>query len=225
MISFVISFLIFGFIVILTGFIIFGIIYKPIMKQIFLDPGSKKVNPICQREKTTCSSDDDCVKCSDNEKMTCQELKRSALQAPLYGETAKYCLPVNPEQNCNAKNGGIWTWTGWANTNRMEWDCLCTYPQIAGGNGCEELNPNVCNTGNPDKPGNWSYNAANAITAPKSTDCTCPTGYNLLSTQPNDVPLCIPGDPYLCKGSEYDTDINKDKKMCESMYSNSTFIR
>jgi len=219
MISFVIIIII-GFIVILTGFMVFGIIYKPIMNQTFIDPGSTKPNPICQLEKTICNSNDDCVKCSDNEKMTCQKLERSSLQENIYGKSLSYCLPEKPGKPCNAKNGGIWTWSGWANTNRMEWDCLCTYPQIAGGSGCDKLNPNVCK----GKDSSWNYDATTATTAPNYTNCKCGPGLHKLSTQPSGVPLCVPATPYLCQGSEYDQDQDKDKKMCESMYSNSDFI-
>lgn len=209
LVKFLIVAFIIGLIIILTLLIIFGISYRPSFKQIFVDPNSHRINPICQKEKIICNSEEDCKKCSDNVEMTCVTLNRSEDQEKQYGKEQKYCLPKIPDQPCNTKNGGIWTWTGWANTNRMEWDCLCTYPEIAGGNGCEQLNPNVC------QGGQWDYDAKTASIAPTYKNCKCGAGTQLIETRPNGVPICVPATPYLCQSEQN----------CNTMYSNSTFIK
>lgn len=194
---------------IITILINIGILYKPSSGQTFIKRTDFDIpNPICQNTKIECQTDDDCFKCIDNEKMYCTELKRNDDQSKLYGETKKYCLPKLPDQPCNLKNGGIWSWTGWTDTERMEWDCLCTYPEIAGGKGCMQLNPNVC------KGGNWSYDATTSNDAPKAEDCSCSDNHHLLKTKESGVPLCVPSKDMFCT----------DKTNCETMYSNSEFI-
>lgn len=195
-------------IIILSILLIFGILFVPSLADPGFTPGIENQNPNCQRKQVECTTDDDCKICTDNEEMKCIPLVRNKDQSVTYGPTKSYCLPVKPEQDCNKKNGGIWSWTGWSDTNRMEWDCLCTYPQIAGNSGCTNLNPNVC------KGGAWSYDATTANVAPTSKNCKCPNNTQLLVTTPSDIPICVPNNKFLCDG----------KTMCESMYSNSTFI-
>lgn len=198
--------------IVLTVLIILGISYTPQLKQVFIDPGTVDANPICQFEPTTCNNDQDCTKCSDNEEMYCVSLNRNEDQAKMYGKSQKYCLPKLPESGCNTKNGGIWTWTGWSDTNRMEWDCLCTYPEISGNPGCTELNPNVCQGDGAV----WNYDASLSSTniAPTFKNCKCGPNTTLLATTTG-VPLCVPNSKFLCDS----------KESCEKMYSNSTYIQ
>lgn len=193
----------------ITGIVIFGLVYNPKYAPYVIDPARGIANPICQRQKTVCQTDADCKKCVDAEEMSCVPLDRNKNQEVKYGKSEKVCLPTLPDKPCNKENGGIWTWTGWADTESMEWDCLCTYPNIAGGEGCENLNPDVC------KEGNWTYNASTATDAPIPGDCACPSGMHLISTEPSQTPMCVPSGPGICD----------NKQMCEKMYSNSTFVR
>lgn len=196
------------FILVLVILMVWGLEYRPEFEATYINPGQGSVNPVCQKERITCNTDADCSKCIDNIEMKCVDITRTDDQSKNYGKGGKYCLPEKPYFGCNAKNGGIWTWTGWSDTERMEWDCLCTYPQIAGGPGCENLNANVC------VGGEWNYDATTASEPPSPMNCNCPVNHHLLSTQPKGVPLCIPHIEYTCDG----------KKSCESMYSNSVFI-
>lgn len=200
-------------ILILMGFIIFGKTYIPSQGQTFIDPNQTRTSPICQKERVSCNGPDDlttCQKCIDNIEMKCSFLDRTPDQEKIYGPTGYYCLPDKPDQPCDMSKGGIWVWTGWASTERMEWDCLCTYPGYAGNQGCTGWNPNIC------KGGTFTYDATKQQnTGPSINDCTCPTGYHLLSADPGGIPICVPAGEYLCK----------DKKMCETMYSNSIFVK
>lgn len=199
-------------IIVLIGFIIFGKIYTPSQGQTFIKPKQTSTSPICQQQPIKCNGPDDittCQNCIDNVEITCQELYRTKDQEPFYGTSGYFCLPQKPSQPCDPAKGGIWEWTGWASTDRMEWDCLCTYPGYAGNPGCTKWNPNVCNGGI------FSYDATKQQNqGPSINDCTCATGYNLLSADPGGIPICVPAGDYLCK----------DKTMCETMYSNSTFV-
>ena len=65
-------------------------------------------------------------------------------------------------------------WSGWASTNRMEWDSLCMYPNYFGGNGCA-LNPGVCELNGDvfmDMSKDYSEDA------PTSSDCKLPAELN-----------------------------------------------
>ena len=208
-VRYVFIWIIVALIVLIAGFVIFGLVYRPKYSPYVVNPARGVENPMCQREKTTCETDQDCKKCVDAEEMVCVPLTRSKDQEKKYGKSEKVCLPKAPDKPCNTENGGIWTWTGWAGTESMEWDCLCTYPDIAGGHGCEVLNPDVC------KGGNWNYNAATASDAPTPYNCSCPSGTHLIAKEPSQTPICVPAGPGICDG----------KEMCEKMYSHSTFVR
>ena len=110
-----------------------------------------------------------------------------------------------PDKPCNKKNGGIWVYSGNPESETMDWECLCTYPQIAGNAGCEDLN--VC------KNETWTYDAViNSDRAPSKDDCKCDNGYNLLAYD---------DDSFICVNSE----ICDNKEQCELLYSGSTFIQ
>jgi hypothetical protein len=195
-------------IAILVSLMFWGLSYEPEFKAVYINSGEEDVKPVCQKEIIKCNTDSDCAKCTDNVEIKCVEIDRTSDHSKQYGVGGKYCLPEKPSSGCNAKNGGIWTWTGWSDTERMEWDCLCTYPQIAGGAGCQDLNPNVC------AGGTWTYDATTATKAPSVLDCTCPKDFHLLSTEPTGVPLCVPHMDLVCQ----------DEATCETMYSDSKFV-
>ena len=201
--------------IIITLLIIGGVKYTPKFKQISIDPMDEfGFKAFCQSVQTSCNVDEDCKKkCDDNIELKCVDLDRTDPQAALYGASGKFCLPEKPAQICNTQNGGIWAWTGWSSTDRMEWDCLCTYPQIAGGAGCE-LNPNVCNNGT------WSYDAINNFDeAPNSSFCKCPDDYQKLETiggsgSVGGYPICVQRSDWLSKTPE----------MATTMYSNTKVV-
>jgi hypothetical protein len=201
-------FLIVVLIMIVSGFIIFGLVHRPVFPETSIDPGTIGTEPFCARQKVNCTSDEDCKICADNVEIKCIEIKRNDSDAQKkYGPTEKVCLPAKVPQNCNAKNGGILAWTGWSSTDRMEWDCLCTYPQFAGNQGCQDLNPNVC------QGGIWTYDATVETKPPDSSFCHCPPNSHLMESN-NGIPFCLPIFPNLCN----------NPTMCSSQYSNSRFI-
>ena len=71
-----------------------------------------------------------------------------------------FCQLPEPIKICNQRNGGQWQLTGISeatgeNAGDMSeslYQCICKYPSIAGGDGCE-LNPDVC------YGGDWLYHA------------------------------------------------------------------
>jgi hypothetical protein len=122
-----------------------------------------------------CTSDEDCNKCAeigDDIEMSCATI----VENPHVSKTKKIsvCLPktVTLSNDCNENNGAIKVWSGWNNPERMEWDCVCTYPDWAGGSDYKgkttcELNPDIC------QGGTWNYDATTATGPPTADNCTC----------------------------------------------------
>lgn len=178
-------------IICLSCLAIIGLFVKPKPQTRYISPLTDHINPLCMDKPIECHTDNDCHKCTDGVEIKCVELKRGPHQQETYGNIHnKYCLPVKPDKPCNEKYGGIWTWTGWAE-DRKEWDCLCTYPEIAGGAGCNHLNPNVCNLGE------YTYDARTATRGPIPDDCKCAAPHYTKIITDTNVPLCIKkGDGY-----------------------------
>lgn len=176
---------------IITLFIIFSALYKPTFQQTFITPNQTDTKVICTSEKVICdpSTENPCSQCVDNIEISCQLLERTQEQQKNFGEQNYYCLPQKPEQPCDKTKGGIWTWTGWASTERMEWDCLCAYAGYAGNNGCTEWNPGIC------QGGTFDYDATKSTyenSAPSPENCTCPTNTTKMITDSgNGIPICV----------------------------------
>lgn len=180
-------------IVLLTVLTITGVFYEPAtVGPDFLDSTGVAVNPVCSEEAVPCLTDGDCASCQDGDvfEMKCQELRGR-----------RYCLPKTADQPCNTELGGQWVWTGWADSGNKEWECLCTYPEIAGNKGCTKLNPNVC------KGGKYRF-SKNSTTGPVPEDCECPTDTIRIVTEGN-VPMCIKKNKTSCR----------DETTCRQFYS------
>jgi len=173
----------------LTILIVFGYIYKPKIGAVYIDINGGLGKKMCQNQQVKCQSDSDCSTiCGDAIEMSCQTITRNNQdEEEKYGKSGNYCLPSMPSKPCNADNGGIWVWTGWASTDRMEWDCLCTYPNYFGNEGCTRLNPGVCNNGT------FNYDATKGQ-PPLAKDCQCNQNYTLMASNEGDVPFCITND-------------------------------
>lgn len=140
----------------------------PILSLLFDKNTSKNINvsvkadplkKFCHTTPIECNNNKDCTDiCIDNMEYSCQ----------LTNNKKKYCLPENkaPTFQCISKNGGVPVWSGWGDTNRMEWDCFCLYPQYFGGPGCTNT-PGVCDIGNTSF---MDYNANSKI-SPTPNDC------------------------------------------------------
>lgn len=177
----------------LTILIIAGYLYKQPLGAVFIDTaggGAKK--KVCQNTQVHCENDSDCATiCKDDVQMTCQTLTRNSQdQEQKYGASGNYCLPALPSKPCNAKNGGIWVWTGWASPDRMEWDCLCTWPDYYGDIGCTDLNPGICS------PGTFTYNASGNTNPPLAQNCKCDPGNYLMIRLKDQSPFCVNNNIY-----------------------------
>lgn len=177
-----------------TFLVMIGFAFDPFIPFQAIASGAVDTNPICSQNPIECSTNADCNKCLDSEtfELSCQKLSRNPEQRQAYGESKKYCLPKKPNKPCNEDLGGIWTWTGWADTGVMEWECLCTYPHFAGNKGCTKLNPNVCRHGlfGP-------YSATVANRGPNAGDCVCREEYVKVVTT-SGIPMCIPKNEGPC---------------------------
>jgi len=178
----------------LTLLTVFGFVYTPRTARTFLNPTASRTHPVCSERAVECQNDADCVECADNDvfQIRCEEVGGGKLV-----ERKRYCLPRKPDKPCNEDLGGVWTWT----YNNKEWECLCTYPEIAGNRGCTKLNPNVC------KGGTYNYSAKRSNRGPIPTDCVCPEESIRIVSEDN-VPMCVPTHPGICP----------DENTCRSFY-------
>lgn len=139
-------------------------------------PFSQGKKKMCSTEKVSCdpSNKDSCKICGDTEEMMCISPNKD-------GEYV--CLPSGPNIDCNEKNGGKYIWTGYGFTQKKDWQCLCTRPEIYNGPNCDIKNPSYCNGGQ--------------VTDIKSTlkdICKCPDGTSLLF-RINNTPMCVSDIP------------------------------
>ena len=174
------------FIIVITLLILslIGFIVKPTNIPINVNPGTGINNKKCTSQVVECSTDNDCssncVESSQGEEMKCIEIK---VNNKNYGNTKKVCALAKAEMKCNTQYGGLPVWSGWTNPDRMEWDCLCMYPNYAGGESCSKLNPNVCNGGQ-----GFQWNANDG--PPENGICSCVDGQEKIIDK-NGVPICV----------------------------------
>lgn len=200
---------------------------KPPKNQIIISHEKEKVqfNIDCQREPVKCNTVEDCNDvCLDNIKLDCIEVNTDDLSNSNSNSKQKYCLPKKPDIPCNEKNGGVWSWTGWASSDHMEWNCLCRWPSYFGGKGCEELNPGICGKGMGTNYEGTFTMPADSNKPPTQENCECPNGTSKLITFPSQYPLCVPNqicnNKNSCEGIQDPKNINSVK----GLYSNTEFI-
>jgi hypothetical protein len=147
--------IVFSIILVIVLILIIPIIYlsfknnKP--SNVNISQGQDPHRKMCHSYPVRCDgeSEDFCSRtCLDNMEYSCQEvptLSYNQDKKPQVNKGKKYCLPEGraKEYPCDIKKGCVPTWTGWGDTNRMEWDSLCMYPDYFGGNGCSPT-PGVC---------------------------------------------------------------------------------
>jgi hypothetical protein len=179
---------------VILGITIFLLVSKP-KQKVEPEPEPEPLKSrLCTKVQTPCQTDEDCNNlCEETiegtpENLTCQELtgRYTDQQKNDFG-SGKYCLPLKPKKECSEKNGGVLTWTGWSSTDRMEWDCLCTYPNYFGNEGCTSLNPGVC------IDGTFEFDAKNGE-APSSKNCTCKQDYIKMIKNEGGTPFCVNKD-------------------------------
>ncbi len=146
----------------------------------------------CLTELVNCKTNADCQdKCRESGvvELECAELKRyNKSQKDLYGDTQSVCAPKKAKRNCKAQYGGLLAWTAFPEIDKMEWDCLCTYPNYASGPGCE-LNSDICTGGTFD----WDVTSSNSKKSdPTQVDCNCSDGNYVFYGSKTNIPHCVP---------------------------------
>lgn len=191
-----------AFFVLLFIFIFFGLLHKNSLQKIIIPQHQNVFNKNCSTSKVSCNNDLDCqelcAEASAGEDMVCRTIPRyTKHQQDQYGPTGKFCVPAKAKMECNTKYGGVPVFTGWGDPERMEFDCLCSYPEYASsqhfddqGNpismGCQ-LNPGVCENGTM----NWDL-TKNPIN-PSPQLCTCDPSYTkMIDPGKGGIPRCVP---------------------------------
>ena len=101
--------------------------------------------------------------------------------------TESICLSSTPPlETCNAKTGGILTYT--ADVDAVKWGCLCAYPHIYNGPACDQKVPSYCSGGTIDPT--WDATEGPPEKSKNSSLCQCPKGKVLLYRNGGD-PFCV----------------------------------
>lgn len=163
----------------LVGLVVLELVFRKERHQVL---GANLIKPHgpCQPGKGPCQDNVDCLPSSN--KLTCQRVSSDLAD--------KRCLPKVPDHPCNEKLGGVWVWSG------TKWFCKCTYPEIVGSNGCQQVNPNVC------QGGKYTFDARKGK-PPNLQDCQCKKG-SIRFLDSHSIPVCITpqkNSPCYSKGS------------------------
>ena len=140
-----------------------------------ISQGENPNKKFCHVYPVECQGEDDdfCRRtCLENMEYSCQDVSFPSFsdKKMSVAKTQKFCLPEKRagEYPCDITKGCVKTWTGWASTNRMEFDSLCMFPDYFGGNGCAAT-PGVCTlNGVSFMTGDFSQDA------PTLKDCVLP---------------------------------------------------
>lgn len=177
-----------NFTIALVFLIIFALLALPLVRKlarsrgpgsVTIETGSDPGRKFCHAYPVRCDGKDAdfCSNtCLENLEYSCQPAYDVKFDPTTHQGTpslkGKFCLPEKRafEYPCDIKKGCVPVWSGWASTNRMEWDSLCMYPNYFGGNGCT-VNPGICElNGNNFMDMSKDYSAS----APTSADCKLP---------------------------------------------------
>lgn len=184
-------------------FIILGLVHKPGSVYILFDPGEKTLKK-CDIEKVPCAIDSDCSNsCMDvsGTEFVCKTFgRKNEKDVKKFGPPERICVPKETGSKCNEKTGGILSWTYQAEPDRMEWGCMCSYPDWAaapGPDGMCSLNPDVC------KGGTFTWDATTGDD-PSPNHCICPKGTTRMVHIGSQIPICVPDEapnPILYSGT------------------------
>lgn len=183
--------IVFFFIVLAFILTIIGILYKPQTLEILLDPEDQIGKQQCLTTQTPCSTDSDCESScyeSGTIEMKCKTFHRNKDQTLSVGPTQRICVPASAKSNCNTQMGGIEVWNADGAPDKMEWSCVCSYPDWASGvsdDGLCSLNPDICSGGTF----NWTIDSGRE---PLAEDCICPDGTTRMTSLSGGYPICVP---------------------------------
>lgn len=155
-----------------------------------------KFGKACTTEMVECTTDRDC-QTNCNEQQRGVDMACVALAAPTDKvgtlPQRKTCAVRNAVMKCGQELGGVLTWSGWSNINRMQWDCLCQFPSYASNDNCTKLNAGVCSAYNStSKKFENKFNWTVANGRPEWGTCSCPAGTTRQSNLNNQMPRCVP---------------------------------
>jgi hypothetical protein len=104
----------------------------------------------------------------------------------------RVCMPSSSKEftkECDFKHGGELVWTGSTNSDNMGWQCMCQWPQYAGGENCKDINPGVCGSHGKDKAGVFDWDAS--VSPPELVNCKCNTGYTWMKSLEGKADICV----------------------------------
>lgn len=134
--------------------------------------GQSNFKPFCESSQVACDTSEDCIKCAESAQgfeMKCVQIPKTNDPSQKFG----VCVPATAKLECSEKYGGVPAWSGWSDASRMEWDCLCNYPEWSETPNCNKLNADICQGGTFD----WDLTKKQI---PEDVKCTCPSGMVLV---------------------------------------------
>jgi hypothetical protein len=155
-------------------------------------------NKLCTEEITTCATDADCQSlCKEQQRgmnMACVQIADPSDKSGQLPKS-KVCAPREAIMKCGKNLGGVLTWSGWANPDRMEWNCLCQFPSYASNDNCSQFNSGICSAYNATQNKFVSgYNWNVSMGRPEWGSCTCPTGFTRQTSLSNQIQRCVPNE-------------------------------
>jgi hypothetical protein len=150
----------------------------------------------CTTEVAKCNTDSDCTQtCREQQQgidMACVQLSDPNDKTKML-PNQKVCAPRQAIMRCGRTLGGVLTWSGWADADRMEWNCLCQFPSYASNQNCTQFNSGICSAYDPSTKTTKSfYNWNVAMGRPELGSCTCPNGYSRQTVSSNQMQRCVP---------------------------------
>lgn len=189
--------------VIAIGFSIYGIA-KPVQSQSFTPMSfSDQVGTFskrCSTELVTCAIDQDCQAiCKEQQDgldMACISISDPNDKTGMLPKK-KVCALREAEMKCGKNLGGVLTWSGWSNPDRMEWNCICQFPSYASNQNCTQFNSGICSAYDTAKKQTTSgFNWDVSVGRPELGTCTCPAGTTRQTVLSNQMQRCVPNSIY-----------------------------
>lgn len=183
----------------LLGFSVVGLARPPepaqYAKVVFSDQVGS-FNKSCTTDLTLCETDQECQQlCREQQQgvqMACVQLSDPADRTGSISQK-KVCAIRDAVMQCGTNLGGVLTWSGWADANRMDWECLCQFPGYASNSNCREFNAGICSAYNPATQKTQSnYNWNVSMGRPELGSCACPTGTTRQTSNVNQMQRCVP---------------------------------
>jgi len=155
-------------------------------------------NKACASEIVPCTTDSECTQLCQEQRqgvdMACVSLTDPTDKTRVL-PNQKVCAPRKAIMRCGQNLGGMLTWSGWADADRMEWDCLCQFPSYASNKNCTEFNSGICSAYDPSSKKTKSfYNWNVSMGRPELGTCSCPQGYTRQTSLTNQIQRCVPNN-------------------------------